>query len=139
MKYCNKGIVRADPLPPPVMVKDHTLTIFFNSSLTDITVSHLYKTVLTRCFFFQKCCSQLDCACLHCSCIFLDIQDFFYICSKYSNWFIKSKSNKIGNYIMYADGLGGPFRPATKSGYLLWAMLSISLMVQMSQIIVLKV
>ena len=27
MEFCNKGMVRADP-PPPVMVKDHKMTIF---------------------------------------------------------------------------------------------------------------
>ena len=28
MEFCNKGMVRADPPPPPVMVKDHKITIF---------------------------------------------------------------------------------------------------------------
>ena len=28
MEFCNKVMVWANPLPPPVMVKDHTLTIF---------------------------------------------------------------------------------------------------------------
>ena len=29
MEFCNKGIVRADP--PPVMVKDHKMTILFGT------------------------------------------------------------------------------------------------------------
>ena len=33
MEFCNKGVVRADPPPPPVIVKDHTLTIFLDPSL----------------------------------------------------------------------------------------------------------
>ena len=32
MEFCNKGMVRADP-PPPVMVKDHKMTIYFFGTL----------------------------------------------------------------------------------------------------------
>ena len=36
MEFCNKGMVRADPPPPPVMVKDHKMTVFFGDpSLRD--------------------------------------------------------------------------------------------------------
>ena len=33
MEFCNKGMVRADPPPPPVMVKDHKMTVFFGGTL----------------------------------------------------------------------------------------------------------
>ena len=31
MEFCNKGMVRADTPPPPVMVKDHKITILFGT------------------------------------------------------------------------------------------------------------
>ena len=43
MEFCNKGMVRADPPPPPVMVKDHKFTFFFfDPSLSNIFGSEHY-------------------------------------------------------------------------------------------------
>ena len=45
MEFCNKGMVRADP-PPPVMVKDHKITVFFwDPSLREITVNKICESV----------------------------------------------------------------------------------------------
>ena len=38
MEFCNKGMVRADPPPLPVMVKDHKFTFFLDPSLNWFTI-----------------------------------------------------------------------------------------------------
>ena len=51
MTFCNKGVVQANPPPPPVMVNDHMFTFFWDPSLKYVT-----KKIATTCVCVNESC-----------------------------------------------------------------------------------
>ena len=56
MEFCNKGMVQADPLPPPpVMVKDHIFYFFFWDPSLRYIVGRWLVIVVVVCGNFCGC------------------------------------------------------------------------------------